>query len=863
MLSATNSTVSDGVSARLRLTVCTIDLTRREVVRDGAVVRLTSLETRLLTFLTERRMQVVSREDLLQSVWGYHPGVVSRAVDNTVRRLRQKIEQNAKEPDHLLSAYGSGYRLEYDHQGLEKSQQSMLIGRGALLQEAVDLLQSETSVTLVGPGGVGKTALARTIQAQAQDVRAVFCDMRAARSTPDLLRTLASVLDLPGQAHDNIAALYQRVLHQLAHVPTLLILDNLEQVLTPATALCTTLVAEVASLQLLTTSRHRLSHPGEHVLRVPPLTESAARKLFSLRARAAGSTVDDPALEMLVERLDGLPLAIELAAARASIMSPGQMLEHLYARFQLLRSGEVALQSTIQWSWDLLGAEEQAGLLRLSTFEAPFRLEAAAAVLGSADPFDALNTLSSLREHSLLDHAGSHYSMLESIRDFVRPLTTTADYAPHIDWMDRHGQQLLGRRHSAADRESLRELVYTMPDHRAALRRMGSDEPAKMLRLAMVISGVLSVHGPIEDRLALWQDVTARLQHASPAQQAEALGQLADCLRLTNRLDEALSHVESAINMGDLTPELKARLLMVYGVNLMTLGRMPEAGARLMEALALIPAETWSWDHFITVFNLGSWNIFQLNHTQAEELYLRAQALARGRGARMAEAFASSALGSIYLQTGNLKRAERTLIEALAVQEDLGDFRSEASTRCNLAALWIETGRIDDATEALERTIADGRRLGENRLEGLFTANLALAFIVSGRLLEAADHIDRAIGLHSISSTNRSVAWLLVFRGLVRALNDRHESSEHAFSEAHQRFIEQGEETGLVLLELSRCLARLHAAPTPAHISTSRALIASSTRTAARKSMDVRIVSKLLTRALDLLQATAEAPSVP
>jgi tetratricopeptide (TPR) repeat protein len=529
------------------------------------------------------------------------------------------------------------------------------------------------------------------------------------------------------------------------------------------------------------------------------------------------------------------------------------MLEHLHARFQLLRSGKVTLQSTVQWSWDLLSAEDQAALLRLSSFEAPFRLEAAAAVLGDVGTFSALETLSTLREHSLLDHTGSHYTMLESIRDFVRPLTTTADHAPHIDWMDRQGQQLLGRRHSSEDREALRELAHTMPDHRAALRRMGSDEPAKMLRLAMVISGVLAVRGPIEDRLALWQDITVRLQHASPAQQAEALGQLADCLRLTNRLDEALSHVENAINMGDLTPELKARLLMIYGVNLMTLGRMPEAGARLTEALALIPAGTWSWDHFITVFNLGSWNIFQLNHTQAEELYLRAQALARSRGARMAEAFASSALGSIYLQTGNLERAERTLIEALAVQEDLGDFRSEASTRCNLAALWIETGRLDDATEALERTIADGRRLGEDRLEGLFTANLALALIVSGRLLEAADHIDRAIGLHSIGGTKHSTAWLLVYRGLVRALNDRHEASEHAFSEAHQCLTTQGEGTGLVLLELSRCLARLHTAPTAANISAGRALLASSETTSAHKSMDVRIVGQLLTRALDQL----------
>jgi tetratricopeptide (TPR) repeat protein len=378
-----------------------------------------------------------------------------------------------------------------------------------------------------------------------------------------------------------------------------------------------------------------------------------------------------------------------------------------------------------------------------------------------------------------------------------------------------------------------------------------------MLRLAMVISDVLAIHGPVEERLALWQHTVARLQSASPAQRAQALGQLADCLRLTNRLDEALSLVERALDMGSLTPELKAHLLMLSGVNLLTLGRLPEAGKRLQEALALIPAGTWSWDHFITMFNLGSWQVFQLNHTEAEGFYLRAQALARSRGAKMPEALASSALGSVYLQTGNLKRAERTLIEALAVQEDLGDFRAEVTTRCNLAALWIESGQLDDAIDALERSIADGRRLGENRLEGLFTANLALAFIVSGRLLEAADHIDRAIGLHSVSSTDRSVGWLLVFRGLVRALNDRQDASEHAFSEAHQRFMAQGDETGLVLLALSRCLARLHAAPTPAHINASRALIARSARTAARKSMDVRIVSQLLTRALDQLQASA------
>ena len=262
-------------------------------------------------------------------------------------------------------------------------------------------------VTLTGPGGSGKTRLA--LEAGAELVSSykagVFWVGLAALREPGLvMETIATTLGARGGLAEHIG---EREM--------LLLLDNLEQVIAVAPDL-SALVAACPNLTLLVTSRELLRVQGEVEYPVPPLASSEAVALFCQRSALASSEV----IAELCARLDNLPLAVELAAARTRVLSPAQILERLPQRLDLFRGGRDAearqqtLRATIAWSYDLLAPDEQRGFRSLSVFAAGCALTAAEEVAG-AD----LDTLQSLVEKSLLRFSNERYWMLETIREYA------------------------------------------------------------------------------------------------------------------------------------------------------------------------------------------------------------------------------------------------------------------------------------------------------------------------------------------------------------------------------------------------------------------------------------------------------------
>lgn len=311
----------------------------------------------------------------------------------------------------------------------------VLIGRERERSEMKAALSRSRLVTLTGPGGVGKTCIALHCAAEAvaeHEHGAWFINLAPISDANLITATILTALGA-GAAEEGDDML--RLLAYLQSRNCMLVVDNCEQFIGNAAAIISQIRAACPDVTILTTSREMLHLEGEHVYRLGPLRIEAGVELFCRRAAAVLPEFDPRAsagaVGSICEHLDGIPLAIELAAARMRTLNANEVLEHLDARFRLLTTGmrdalprQQTLAATIEWSYDLLTSQEQSLFLRLAAFRGSFSLAAAAAVCaqgGACDEFHTLDVLTSLADKSLLIVTlgpATRYRLLETIREF-------------------------------------------------------------------------------------------------------------------------------------------------------------------------------------------------------------------------------------------------------------------------------------------------------------------------------------------------------------------------------------------------------------------------------------------------------------
>jgi predicted ATPase/DNA-binding SARP family transcriptional activator len=310
-----------------------------------------------------------------------------------------------------------------------------LLGREDDLSELRTAVRRSRLVSIVGPGGLGKTRVAHVLAREAVQPRVYFVELVGVTSGDDVIAEVGAALGVRGSVTGRRtltpaqqADVRSRIAAELDVAPTLLVLDNCEHVLASVASLVALLLVTTKDLHVVTTSRAPLGLAAEQVVALRQLAAADSAALFVQRARAARADAELPAEAVadIVARLDGLPLAIELAAARVRTMSVEEVRQRLDRLFDLLRSRDRSaperhrtLGAVIEWSWALLDGDAQEAMARLSVFHDGFTRDTAAAVLG-ADGGDLVETLA---EQSLLTvgevDGATRFRMLETVREFA------------------------------------------------------------------------------------------------------------------------------------------------------------------------------------------------------------------------------------------------------------------------------------------------------------------------------------------------------------------------------------------------------------------------------------------------------------
>ena len=423
---------------------------------------------------------------------------------------------------------------------------SPLVGREQELGELVAALSNGTRLlTVTGPGGTGKTRLALQVAAELVGTvhDGVFWVPLASLSDPELIPSeVARAIGAP----DDLAGF-------LRGKELLLLLDNFEHLLDAAPAV-STLLAASGGLRVLVTSRSPLHVSGEQEYRLEPLAASDAAALFVERARAVGRALaPDSTVDEICRRLDGLPLAVELAAARTKLLTPELLLERLDSALPLLTGGardaperQRTLRATIEWSYDLLEAESRELFARLSVFAGSFPLEAAEEVC-SAD----LDGIATLVDSSLLKPIGDdRFLLLETIREYA--LERLADSEDAEDLRQRHAEFFSALAEQGYDQRFEAEaewagrLELDHDDLRAALDWLETNDADRALELAGALGWFWLSHGHLAKGGVRLTRVLSQSTATGPSR-ARALTSSGPLLARRGEVDEGRAQLDSAL----------------------------------------------------------------------------------------------------------------------------------------------------------------------------------------------------------------------------------------------------------------------------------------------------------------------------
>ena len=651
-------------------------------------------------------------------------------------------------------------------------------------------------VTLLGIGGTGKTRLATHYGWESLERfpgGVWFCDLSDARTIDGITFGVASAMGVPLGKEDAVTQLAHAI---IGRGRCLVILDNFEQLTSDARPTLGVWLERAEEARFIVTSREVLGLPGEQTMPLDPLERNEAIALFEARAGVAKpgfalAEHDRPVAEALVALLDQLPLAIELAAARVRVMSVATILERMRDRFKLLttasgrRARQATLRGALDWSWDLLSAEERAALAQLSVFEGGFTLEAAEAVL-SLDELWPVDAVQSLVDKSLVRRTSAdRFGLLVSVHEYASEKldlsgereSTEERHGAHfarcgtasaIEALDSHGGTL-----------RLRALALDIDNLAIATKRAVARRDAITSgQGALAAWTVLELKGPYAVGISLLE---AALSVADPPStlRGSLLTSLGAACRDSGDVDRASSYLEAALAHCKAYGERRAEgaALRHFGSLLWEQGRLEQARARFDEALAIDRAVQNRSEEAMLLNNVGLVSLERGKFDEAALFFEQSLSLQRSLGHRKYEGAALANLGAISHTEGQLELACERYESAIRIYREGDHPRLEAISLCNLGQALGSLQRFELAAQALGEALSIFRQLGSRRGEGIALSELGSLHKEHGSRGEALGHYEQAEERLRTVNDRYQVCLLLASRAELEATHDAERAS--------------------------------------------------------------------------------------
>jgi len=697
---------------------------------------------------------------------------------------------------------------------------------------AAELDRGTRLLTITGPSGMGKTRLSRQVLGGDAAARhreaggAWFCRAGGCRTAADLQAEVANLLGITQKDGPLLArAIAQRG-------STLLVLDNLDDVARVAGPILEGWIDACPDLQVIVTSIVPIAIEGEVRFGLGPLDEEDAVQLYLEAARRASAdrafTGDErPAVEALVARLDQIPLAIELAAARIRVLPPRALLDRIDERFELLQSARpgrhASLLRALSLTWELLSAGEQRFLAAASVFAGGFSLDAAAAVCAEGEGLgDALDLLDGLRAKALVqieDAVPPRFFLFESVREFARMQLAHAGaengiLRRHAAWFSEQAAQHAERLDGPDPLGSIAWFEAERENLLAAHHRFSEEEPALSAACGVALSTYLCENTTAPDGTLLDSVVSAARRSGLRSTELRALRIRADAHMRRGNSDRARAGAEEALtlaaSLGDRVEQ--GNSLVISAVIRLKTGDL--AGA-LPEIEAALRFAQEANDKGLEGSALRILAIAQdMSGDSAESMrnFERAVRLFRELGNLRHEARALGYLGAAHARFGTFREARRAFRDARALLQRVGNVSAEADLLVNFGGLELADGNLEEAEAFTVRGLELERRLGSRTFEGVAVANLGLIRLERGDTRGALQALTEAVEIHDGWADDRHLGELLSFLAVAQATEGLAAEAEESLTQARAHFVKSGNAKALDEWALPKLYASLASA---------------------------------------------------